>query len=113
MRLEEKIIADKMFILSATSIELYSLVTNKYPEYLEQFGYQHFYDTCVDIVNEVVDNDLNYKKYLTDKNTFSNLSHGLDTYFSEKAFSMFTAERIAKIAGGEGFLRVAFYVLKK
>jgi hypothetical protein len=89
---------DKMFILSAVTLELFD-VAKKKDDYLDQYGMQHFYDMCIDIVEEMLDGE-EYKKFLVDKDYF-NTNHGtcFDWYYMTKSIYMFTDERIRRVAG--------------
>lgn len=97
--------SDRVYISSAVSHHLYAMVTHKHELYLDEFGHQHFYDMVVDIVNELTEDvHDNYRKSKV---------HGVsfDWFFITKAEKMFTAERVAKVAGGDIFLRAAESVL--
>lgn len=88
---------DKMFILSAVTLELFGVAKRK-DDYLEQFGMQHFYDMCVDIVEEMLDG-VEYKKFLIDKNHFHTHGTCFDWYYMTESRKLFTDERIRKVAG--------------
>jgi hypothetical protein len=92
MKANERKMEDKMFILSAVSIELHRYVNENKQDYLDDYGIAHFYDMCADIVNEMTDG-VDYQDYLSDNNLC------LDWYFMDKAPSMFTNERIRRVAG--------------
>jgi hypothetical protein len=80
--------SDRAYISAAVSHHLYAMVT-----------------MVVDIVNELTEDvHDNYRK---------SQAHGVsfDWFFMTKAEKMFTAERVAKVAGGDNFLRVAKSVL--
>jgi hypothetical protein len=84
---------DKMFILSAITLELFGWAEKNKEEYLDQYGMAHFYDMCADIVNEMIDS-VDYQNYLMDKRNIC-----LDWHFMNLAPSMFTDERIRRVAG--------------
>ena len=88
-----------MFILSAVTIELFGYADKNKQEYLDDYGMAHFYDMCADIVNEMLDG-VEYQKYLIDRCHFhTNHKTSLDWYFMDRAPSMFTDERIRRVAG--------------
>jgi ABC-type oligopeptide transport system substrate-binding subunit len=89
---------DKMFILSAVTLELFYVAKNE-GDYLDQYGMQHFYDMCIDIVEEMLSED-EYNNYLSDRDYF-NTNHNtcFDWYYMEKSRDMFTDERIRRVAG--------------
>ena len=90
---------DKMFILSAVTLELYGWADKNKREYLDGYGMAHFYDMCANIVNEMLDG-VEYQKYLIDSHHFhTNHKTSLDWYYMDKAPSMFTVERIRIVAG--------------
>jgi hypothetical protein len=99
MKANERKMKDKMFILSAVTIELFDWAKKNKEEYLDNYGMAHFYDMCADIVNEMLD-DVEYKKHLIDKYHFqSNHKTCIDWYYMDRASLMFTNERIRKVAG--------------
>jgi len=89
---------DKMFILSAITLELFGKM-RKDQDYFGNYGMAHFYDMCASIANDIVDNDLEYRNYLSDKYYFHNKYTSLDWYCMDIAPSMFTEERIRRVAG--------------
>ena len=90
---------DKMFILSAVSIELFGYVSKHKKDYLDNYGMQHFYDMCADIVNEMMDG-VEYKKFLIDRYHFHTCHNTcFDWYYMQIAPSMFTEDRIRRVAG--------------
>ena len=89
---------DKMFILSAVTIELFGYANKNKQEYLNDYGMAHFYDMCADIVNEMMDG-VEYQKYLIDISHFHNKKESFDWYYMDIAPSMFTYERIRRVAG--------------
>lgn len=95
---QERKTEDKMFVLSAITLELFGFVNKDKREYLGAYGMAHFYDMCADIVNEMLDG-LEYQKFLIDRNHFQNNATSLDWYYMDKAPSMFTDERIRRVAG--------------
>ena len=95
----ERKIKDKMFILSAVTLELYGWAKKNKQEYLDDYGMAHFYDMCANIVNEMLDG-VEYQKHLIDMYHFhTNHKTSLDWYYMDKAPSMFTDERIRRVAG--------------
>jgi hypothetical protein len=97
----ERKIKDKMFILSAVTLELYGWANKNKREYLDDYGMAHFYDMCAHIVNEMLDG-VEYQKHLIDMYHFhTNHKTSIDWYYMDKAPSMFTDERIKKVAGFE------------
>jgi ABC-type oligopeptide transport system substrate-binding subunit len=89
---------DKMFILSAVTLELFG-VAKKVEDYLDQYGMQHFYDMCIDIVEEMLSEE-DYNNYLSDKDYFyTNHNTCFDWYYMVKSRHMFTDERIRRVAG--------------
>lgn len=88
---------DKMFILSAVTLELFG-VARKKDDYLDQYGMQHFYDMCVNIVEEMLDG-VEYKKFLIDKHHFHTHGTCFDWHYMTESRKMFTDERIRKVAG--------------
>jgi nitrogen fixation-related uncharacterized protein len=99
MKPNERKMKDKMFILSAVSIELFGWASKNKQEYLDDYGMAHFYDMCSDIVNEMMDG-VEYQKHLVDKYHFhTNHNTSIDWYYMDLAPSMFTNERIRKVAG--------------
>ena len=90
---------DKMFTLSAVSIELFGYVSKHKQDYLDNYGMLHFYDMCADIVNEMMDGE-DYQKFLVDRRHFSiNHKTCFDWYYMNLAPSMFTEDRIRRVAG--------------
>jgi hypothetical protein len=89
---------DKMFILSAVTLELF-YVARKKDDYLDQYGMQHFYDMCIDITEEML-NGVEYQKYLINEDHF-NTNHRtcFDWYYMTKSRDMFTDKRIRLVAG--------------
>ena len=83
---------DKMFILSAITLELFDYANDK-EGYRDNYGMAHYYDMCADIVNEMIDS-VDYQNYLMDKRNIC-----LDWHFMNLAPSMFTDERIRRVAG--------------
>jgi predicted glycoside hydrolase/deacetylase ChbG (UPF0249 family) len=88
---------DKMFILSAVTIELFYWAKKNKEEYLDQHGMAHFYDMCADIVNEMLDG-VEYQKFLIDRDYFNNQNKCFDWYYMDIATSIFTNERIRKVS---------------
>jgi len=87
-----------MFILSAITLELFGKMRGD-QNYFGNYGMAHFYDMCASIANDIVDNDLEYRNYLSDKYYFHNKYTSLDWYCMDIAPSMFTEERIRRVAG--------------
>jgi glutathionylspermidine synthase len=90
---------DKQFITSAITLELFEIAKQK-EGYIDNYGMIHFYDMCVDIANEIIDNDEEYKKFVQDKNHFQNVHNTcFDWYCIDKASDFFTDDRILRVAG--------------
>ena len=90
---------DKQFITSAITLELFGHAKQK-EGYLDNYGMLHFYDICVDIANDIIDNDEEYKKFVLDRNHFQDVHKTcFDWYCIDKSVSLFTDDRILRVAG--------------
>jgi hypothetical protein len=96
--MNDRQLKDKMFILSAVTLELFG-VAKELDDYLDNYSMMHFYDMCSSIVDEMLEGD-EYQKYLSNNHHFSeNHNTCFDWYYMSKSKSLFNDERIKKVAG--------------
>lgn len=79
-------LADRDFIMCAVALNLESFMKTKFPNYFDSFGYAHYYDLVVDIVDEMLGNRID-------------IVDCIDWHYTDLACTLVTDERIERVAG--------------
>jgi predicted alpha-1,6-mannanase (GH76 family) len=98
MTTNERINKDRGFLIAAVSLNLKQCIDIMSPDYFDTWGYAHYYDLVVDIVDEMM-SGTEYIKYLSNCNHFHEMSTSIDTYYEDMARGMVTHDRIKRVAG--------------
>ena len=98
MTTNERINKDRGFLIAAVSLNLKQCIDIMSPDYFDNWGYAHYYDLVVDIVDEMMSGS-EYIKFLQNANHFHDMGESIDTYYDDMARGMVTHDRIKRVAG--------------
>lgn len=98
MTTNERINKDRGFLIAAVSLNLKQCIDIMSPDYFDNWGYAHYYDLVVDIVDEMMSGD-DYIKFLHNIDHYEEMGTSIDIFYEDMAMGMVTHDRIRRVAG--------------
>ena len=101
----EQMQKDRAFIVAAVSLDLIDHINSKHPNFMDNYGFQSYYDCVVAIVDEMLFTEgslyLNYINRDNKELTFHDFTNDcFDWYYMKQAKKHFTKELVHKVCFG-------------